>query len=81
MTSWIRVRGFWERINDGISAARMVAAKDLLWVAGTFDRGRSRTSNVESDGFSAASLTSIGPETDARAAVSPAMSISHQKPK
>jgi len=35
-------------------------------VVGTFVRGRRMTSNVDFEGNSDASLTSIGPETDAR---------------
>ena len=70
-TSWTRVRGFLVRMSEGSRLARMVAARALASVAGTLDRGRTETSNVAFEGCSTASLTSIGPESDAKADVSP----------
>ena len=54
-----------------MSRDRMVAASDLDSVPGTDAKGRRRTSNVALDAFSFASLTSMGPETDTKAWVSP----------
>lgn len=65
------MRGFLVKINDGAMADRIVAAWDLDSVEGTLERGRTDTSNVAWDASSAARRTSMGPETDARAAVSP----------
>jgi len=72
MTSCINDRGLLVRIKEGSRLARMVAARHFESVAGTLVRGRRITSNVAFEGNSDASLTSIGPEMDARAAVSPA---------
>ena len=71
MTSCIRVRGLLFKIKEGSRLARMVAARHFESVAGTFVRGRRKTSKVAFEGNSDASLTSIGPEMDASAAVSP----------
>lgn len=72
MTSCISVRGLLVRIREGSRVVRMVEARDLESVAGTFVRGRRMTSNSAFEGSSDASLTSIGPEMDASAAtVSP----------
>ena len=56
---------------EGDNRERIVYDSDLASVPGTLDSGRTETSNVARDGFSVASRTSIGPDTDARALVSP----------
>ncbi len=71
MTSCTRVRGFFVKIKEGPRLARIFAARDFDSVAGTFDKGLIKTSNVASEGSSAASRTSIGPERDASAPVPP----------
>jgi hypothetical protein len=71
MTSCISVRGLLLKIREGSRLVRMVAARAFESVAGTFVRGRRITSNIAFEGNSDASLTSIGPEMDASAAVSP----------
>ena len=55
---------------EGDIRERIVYDSDLASVPGTLDSGRTETSNVARDGFSAASRTSIGPDIDARALVS-----------
>ena len=52
-----------------------MAARYFESVAGTFVRGRRITSNVAFEGNSDANLTSIGPEMDASATVSPTQTI------
>ena len=56
---------------EGDRRERIVYDSDLASVPGTLVSGRTETSNVARDGFSAASRTSIGPDIDARALVSP----------
>ena len=56
---------------EGDRRERIVYDSDLASVPGTLDSGRTETSNVARDGFSAASRTLIGPDIDARALVSP----------
>lgn len=75
MTSCISVRGLVVKIRDGSRQARIVAARYFESVAGTFVRGRTMTSNVAFEGNSDASLTSIGPEMDASATVSPLFQV------
>lgn len=64
------VRGLLVRIKEGSIVDLMFAATSFASVAGMLAKGRTRTSNVALDGISAASRTSIGPETDANADVS-----------
>ena len=71
MTSCISVRGLLVKIKEGSRLVRMVAARAFESVAGTFVRGRRITSNIAFEGNSDASLTSIGPQMDASATVSP----------
>jgi hypothetical protein len=56
---------------DGVNKLRIVDASAFDSVPGTLERGRRSTSNVVREGCSAARRTSIGPETDERAAVEP----------
>ena len=71
MTGCISVRGLLVKIREGSRLVRMVAARAFESVAGTFVRGRRITSNIAFEGNSDASLTFIGPETDASATVFP----------
>ena len=71
MTSCISVRGLLVKIKEGSRLVRMVAARAFASVPETFVRGRRITSNIAFEGNSDASLTSIGPEMEASAAVSP----------
>ena len=71
MTNCTRVRGFFVKSKEGSRLARIFAANDFDSVAGTFDKGLIKTSNVAFEGSSAASRTSMGPERDASALVSP----------
>ena len=70
MTSCISVLELLVKIKQGSRLARMIVERCFeLVVLGTFVRGRRMTSNVDFEGNSDASLTSIGPETDASATV------------
>ena len=69
MTSCINVLGLLVKIKQGSRLARMIVERCFESVIGTFVRGRRMTSNVDFEGNSDASLTSIGPETDASATV------------
>ena len=61
------------RIREGSRLERIVAAKDFDSVAGMLESGLTFTSNVAFDAFSAARRTSIGPDSEARAPVSPVL--------
>lgn len=70
-TSCMRLRGCLFKIKEGNKAARIADEIILDSVAGTLDTGLVRTSNVACEACSAANLTSMGPEIEAREAVSP----------
>jgi hypothetical protein len=61
------------RIREGSRLERIVVARDFDSVAGMLESGRTFTSNVAFDAFSAARRTSIGPDSEARAPVSPVL--------
>ena len=61
------------RIKEGSRLERIVAAKDFDSVAGILESGLTFTSNVAFDAFSAARRTSIGPDSEASAPVSPVL--------
>lgn len=61
------------RIREGSRLDRIVAARDFNSVAGMLESGLTFTSNVAFDAFSAARRTSIGPDSEARAPVSPVL--------
>lgn len=71
ITSWMSVLGLRDRMMDGASRPLNDAARALDSVPGSDDSGLTLTSMVALDGCSAASRTSIGPETEARASISP----------
>ena len=73
-TSWSSDRGFLVRSREGSRVDRIIAAIALDSVAGTLASGLIVTSNVAFEGSSAARRTSIGPERDANAVVSPLVS-------
>ena len=66
MTSWINVRGWRVNKRDGVSNDLIVAPSALESVPGIDANGLTVTSKVAFVEFSTASLTSIGPDTDAR---------------
>ena len=65
------VLGLRERIREGERSPRKDVARPLDSVPGSDDNGLTLTSKVALDGCSAARRTSIGPEIEARAFVSP----------
>ena len=70
-TSWMRVLGLRDKMIAGASRPRKEAARALDSVPGSDVSGLTLTSSVALDGCSAASRTSIGPETEARPSISP----------
>jgi len=64
---------FFMRIKEGSRFERIAAAKDFDSVAGILESALTFTSNVAFDAFSAARRTSICPDNEARAPVSPVL--------
>jgi hypothetical protein len=58
-------------MSEGTRRERKVDERDFDSVPGTFERGRRTTSKAKREGCSAAKRTSIGPDIEARAFVSP----------
>src|ERR1700761_1277592 len=65
------VLGLRDRMMAGASRPRKDAARALDSVPGSEDSGLTWTSSVALDGCSAASRTSMGPDTEASASISP----------
>lgn len=70
MTSWINVRGWRVNKRDGVSKDLMVALRAFASVPGIDAKVLTETSKVALVEISAANLTSIGPDTDARTCTS-----------
>lgn len=77
-TSCSSERGLTVRRSDGTRSVRIVDAKDFASVPGILESGRSIISSVARDGCSRANRTSMGPERDARASVSPGVIASQR---